>query len=303
MNEELTLQEWLHRYRDFKAETAAAKSTPAAVDALVKHLILYKGTRARLGDVDRDFCEGFLRYLTTAQSQRGGGTLLSPRTQHHYYVVMKAALAMAVREGLLLANPMTAVRREYLIRQTDAEREYLTLEELRRMMDTPFFDDETRRAFLFSCFTGLRISDLRRLTWAHLQPSVSSTGECTLRLSITIKKTGRLLSFHLSQEALRWLTKRGKPEDCVFRLPSDVTVNKHMKQWVAQAGVGKRLCFHSARHTFATAALTLGVDIYTTSKLLGHASVSTTQVYARIIDRKKDEAMRRFDSYFLRVCK
>ncbi|WP_420493249.1 tyrosine-type recombinase/integrase [Segatella copri] len=63
-------------------------------------------------------------------------------------------------------------------------------------------------------------------------------------------------------------------------------------------GITKQISFHTARHTFVTMMLTLGADIYTTSKLLGHSRISTTEIYAKIIDKKKDEAMNLIDKYF-----
>ena len=70
------------------------------------------------------------------------------------------------------------------------------------------------------------------------------------------------------------------------------------KEWAKAAGIKKNISFHTARHTFATMMLTLGADIYTTSKLLGHSRISTTEIYAKIVDKKKDEAMGLIDKFF-----
>ena len=74
-------------------------------------------------------------------------------------------------------------------------------------------------------------------------------------------------------------------------MPSEPSMNRALKRWVASAGINKNITLHTSRHTFATLLLTKGVDIYTTSKLLGHSKVSTTQVYAKIIDKKKEDAV------------
>ena len=71
-----------------------------------------------------------------------------------------------------------------------------------------------------------------------------------------------------------------------------------MKRWAKKAGIEKSLCFHMSRHTFATMELTLGADLYVVSKLLGHNDVSVTQIYADIINKKREEAVDLMDSAF-----
>ncbi len=71
-----------------------------------------------------------------------------------------------------------------------------------------------------------------------------------------------------------------------------------LSRWAREAGIGKHVTFHVSRHTFATMALTMGADIYTTSKLLGHTEVRTTQIYARIVNSKKEEAVALLDTAF-----
>lgn len=68
--------------------------------------------------------------------------------------------------------------------------------------------------------------------------------------------------------------------------------------WAKEAGIQKHVTFHTARHTFATMELTMGADLYTTSKLLGHTEVRTTQIYAKIVNSKKEEAVSLLDSAF-----
>ena len=76
------------------------------------------------------------------------------------------------------------------------------------------------------------------------------------------------------------------------------TINRHLAAWVLKAGIKKHVTFHTARHTFGTMMITLGADLYTTSKLMGHSRISTTEIYAKIVDKKKDEAMGLIDKFF-----
>ena len=88
-------------------------------------------------------------------------------------------------------------------------------------------------------------------------------------------------------------------EDSVFTtLPCEGTCNVQIKPWVKEAGITKHVTYHVSRHTFATMLLTLGADLYTVCKLLGHTDVKTTQIYAKIINKKKDDAIGLIDAEF-----
>ena len=108
----------------------------------------------------------------------------------------------------------------------------------------------------------------------------------------------------LSSEALKVLEEKKNPDEPIFKLPtSDATINYHIKKWVKSGHINKTISFHCSRHTFATMMLTLGADLYTTSKLLGHANVTTTQIYSKIIDKKKTEAVSLVDELFAQKSK
>lgn len=115
-----------------------------------------------------------------------------------------------------------------------------------------------------------------------------------------MEKTNDPIYLPLSQQAMKWLPERGdaKDEDRVFDLPSESRICIILDKWAKAAGINKHVTYHVSRHTFATMMLTLDVDIYTTSKLLGHKNISTTQIYAKIIDQKKDEAVNRVNDIF-----
>lgn len=85
-----------------------------------------------------------------------------------------------------------------------------------------------------------------------------------------------------------------KGENLTARKP----MKPHLTAWALKAGIKKHVTFHTARHTFGTMMITLGADLYTTSKLMGHSRISTTEIYAKIVDKKKDEAMGLIDKFF-----
>ena len=91
-----------------------------------------------------------------------------------------------------------------------------------------------------------------------------------------------------NQKELRKNSEDGK----VFLLPIDTgTINKVIRNWMKSAGIKKEITYHCSRHTFATMCLTYDIDIYTVKKLLGHSDLKSTEIYAKLIDKKKDEAI------------
>ena len=168
----------------------------------------------------------------------------------------------------------------------ESVRSYMTIEEVRALIATPIHNEKVKNAYLFSCFCGLRISDIIGLKWKDV---FMDNGQ--YRLAVAMQKTKEPIYLPLSNEALKWMPKRGdkSADEYVFKLPS--SINQILKPWAEAAGITKQFSFHTARHTFATMMLTLGADLYTVSKLLGHTSVRMTQVYAKIINKKKDDAV------------
>ena len=160
------------------------------------------------------------------------------------------------------------------------------------MINTPCKNTSVKEAFLFACFCGLRISDIKTLKWSDVKQETD--GICICKKMI---KTKQIVMVPLSENALVWMPNKGiaKMEDFVFCLPSYFTINSQVKQWAKSAGLEKKITFHTSRHTFATTLLTMGADLYTTSKLLGHQNIKTTQVYAEIVNKKKIETVNLLD--------
>lgn len=229
-----------------------------------------------LRGVDRGW---LLRFL---QRMRDGG--LSEGTVYMNWMNLSTVFNSAVRDGLVPESPFRRVGLSEKPRPVESVREYLTLEEVGRLRDTPCRRSEVKEAFLFSCFTGLRFSDVASLTWDRIRRT-----DLGRRLEARQHKTGAPVYVPLSRNAEDCLPEQG--DGLVWRLPSHETVNGVISSWVEEAGIRKHITFHCARHTYATLLLTYGADIYTVSKLLGHSDIGTTQIYAKIVDRKKQEAV------------
>lgn len=227
----------------------------------------------RFGDVTETLCTEFKDYLLEK---------LAVNSASAYFVKFKSALRAAAKKKLFTENPAIDVGG---IASEEVRKEFLTLEELQRLADVPFKYDDLRRASLFSALTGLRYSDIAKLTWQEVQHSQSQG----FYVRFKQQKTKHLETLPISEGAFELLGERGEATGKVFKsLRKAQTM--YLPAWTAKAGIDKQITFHCFRHTYATLQLTLGTDLYTVSKLLGHKDIATTQIYARIVDEKKREA-------------
>ena len=259
----------------------------------VRALRLFRGDYIAFRDVDKEFLSEFTDFLRQMPKASKYGVLkaggrLSNNSVVSYYGTLRTAINRAYKEGIITVNPTKEFDFASKVRQEPSRREYLTIDELKTLINTECRHEIVKRAFLFSCLCGLRVSDIRKLRWCDLQRSGGR-----VRIEITMQKTKEPLYLPISDEALKWLPERGEANDSdfIFPLTHEGTVNDTLQHWAKVAGITKHISFHVARHTHATMMLTLGADLYTVSKLLGHKNIATTQIYAKIVDKKKEEAI------------
>lgn len=250
-----------------------------------------------LTEVDVEFCRGFLYWLQTAKhGVAKDGKTISNGCAHHHQAVLNGALNRAVRDGYIKANPLKAIPSKEKYQPSESVREYLTMEELKKLMDTDCPHADVKKAFLLSSFTGLRLSDIRSLTWSLILTGPDGN---TKYIRTKMQKTQKFINLPLPAEAVACLNPTKDADEPIFTLSKGVSnIERNLDKWLENAGIEKHITFHCARHTFATMMLTLGADIYTTSKLLGHANVNTTTIYAKIVDQKKVEAVNLVDNFF-----
>lgn len=248
---------------------------------------------AMIKDVDKDFICGFADFLKTSKSKRGG--TLAKSTVAGYFTMFAMMIKFAVKQDFIIRNPLTKVDSKDRPEPGESTREYLTIDEVKALMNTPCKNEKIKSAFLFSCFCGLRISDVERLTWGNLMHD----GE-EVKARIIVKKTRRQLELPLSATALAFMPERGDAKDCdqVFTLPTLATIDLALHRWAKAAGIKKCVTFHVARHTFATMGLKAGQDIATVSELLGHKSIKTTQIYAKVVGENKTKAVNAIGALF-----
>ena len=259
------------------------------------HLKLYAGKRQDITfrDITPEWCEGFRRYLEkraicqnrfNKKGELSDKIPISQSSRQSYWAKFKACIHEARERHVVDDDPTRGIKG---FKVEDAERPYLTLDEVRRMAATPCRYPGLRRAFLFSCLSGLRKSDIVKLRWRDVKEEGGFT-----RIIFRQQKTKGLEYLDLSPEAVQFMGERRKPDDLVFNdFVYSASSNTELRMWAARAGVLKDFSFHCGRHTFAVLMLDLGADIYTLQKLLGHKEIHTTQVYAALLDKKKQAAV------------
>lgn len=287
--------EWIDQYAEKAKLSHKGNGYTSMLSSTRRQLVNYMGNSAKtklLQSIDEDFCTGFITYLNNAISSNGKP--LSGTTIYHYSRWLKDILQRAVVDELITRNPIDKlIQNKEMPTRPDVQMDYLTIDEVKHLMKTPLHHTQIKQAFIFACFTGLRISDIINLKWS----SIKTDGDA-MRFEIIMKKTSKPLAGKIPKIAQEWMPQQTDNPLVFHNLPTANYIDVIIRRWVAQSGLKKRVTFHTARHTFATMGLTLGTDLYTISKLLGHKSIATTQVYAQIIDKKKDEASDLLDNAF-----
>lgn len=247
--------------------------------------IFAKGDTILFADIDMKLVESFRRFLMTAPQGGNKSGTISQNTASTYFAIFKAGLKQAFIDGYLTIDISAKVKG---IQEQESRREYLTVEELNRLAQTPC-DPLLKRAALFSALTGIRHCDIQKLKWSEVEMFNGN-----YRLNFTQQKTKGVEYMPISEQAFQLCGERQDGDLLVFAgLPAPSWINRPIKRWVEAAGIKKHISFHCFRHSYATLQLAGGTDIYTVSKMLGHTNVRTTQIYAKVVDAKKENATKR----------
>lgn len=212
---------------------------------------------------------------------------MKPVTARGYLDVMRAGLNIAIEEQIIRDNPLKNID----IKVEETKREHLTENELKEFINTTSDFPEIKLAFLFSCFTGLRLGDVQGLKLSDFEDN---------NLNFRQQKTKKIEAYPLSEDALKiYLAQKEKYSNKgkVFDLPHKSKINRHLKELAKEAGIKKNLHYHMSRHTFAILALTNGMSIYEVSKFLGHKDIKTTEIYLKFVPEHKKKAISKMPNF------
>ena len=283
-------------FKNLVKEKRNSIENAAQWESLLKHLLNFvKDREVRFEEVNEIFLENFKQYLLKEPLTKSGRQL-SNNTAVSYFNRIKTALKEAYMQRVITDNPGTRVK---CIKEIPTRREYLTFEELQLLSKTDCEIPVLKNAFMFSSLTGLRHSDIKKMTWNELHYEENMGWV----LRFTQQKTKQVESLPISEQAIKFIDHdlefvkqkcqmKSLQNELVFKgLSYDAWMNKKLKNWIKEAGITKQITFHIARHSFATLQLSLNTDMATVSKLLGHKNLKTTQIYAKVLDASKVAAV------------
>ena len=211
---------------------------------------------------------------------------LNGETPATYFQLFKKMLRAGIREKMFtdkVSIMFSTYNKELQVRHTNGiKKEILTFDEIQTLASTNITNSEVKRAFLFSCVTGLRWCDIKQLQWKNIQNGI---------MSLSQAKTEYPVLINLNESAINILEKKGKGDDKVFILPSHTSCLKNLKWWCKKAGIQKHITWHCARHSFGTALVFYGNDMKTAGSLLGHTGLEYVGLYVRVSDKLKEKGV------------
>jgi integrase len=236
-------------------------------------------------DINLSLCEDFKAYLRNGPKLREKRSGIGHNSALSYYNKFRNALKQAWREKLLIDDFHELSPG---LKEKEAHVEFLTMADVKLLVQTPVKEEMLRRVVLLGILTGLRFSDIQHFTWAQ----VLGTPE-HYYLYFRQRKTDKPQHMPISDQVHELLGQRTQPEERVFHKLDYNKIRNFLIDWPALAGIPKHLTFSCLRHTYATLQLNNGTDIYTVSKMLGHRHLKTTQRYTRVLDQRKRDTTKR----------
>lgn len=211
---------------------------------------------------------------------------ISKNSASGYWSTFRGFLKILYRNRMIKTNVNDFLEK---IEPEDVAKEYLSMEELYCLAETPCKIPVLKTASLFSCLTSLRLSDVLSLCWEEIV-DFAAGGKCVHTIT---QKTKTEDIIPISDEALELIGYSPENNGLVFKGLKRSWTQQPMKEWIRSAGIIKNITFHSYRRTYATLQAAAGTDIRTIQSNMAHKSITTTQRYMKVVDSNKREATTR----------
>lgn len=237
----------------------------------LKHLKAFAPNGLKFTDLDEYWLNDFKVFLIDNQQ-------LKTSSIANYFNVVLHAVHKAFKDRMIdidYADDVKAPKVKQAIRL------YLTDNELIRLENTECKNPLLKKAFLFSCKTGMAYADIKNLKWKNIEKDINNK----YYIAFHRKKTNELQYLPIIDEAVDILGEFGNPDDYIFdKLNYNSWMLTILNKWVIKAKIDKDITFHNGRHTFATMMIHRGVSIVHLSKLLNHKDIKTTMIYVKVLN-------------------
>jgi site-specific recombinase XerD len=237
-------------------------------------------------EIKETFVLGYIEFMRSRNNSEG--------TIYRSLSILRMFVKILIRRHKISIDPMQNIS----LKRAKSRREFLELNELEKLYYSfrlqasklNYGEREAIRAFLFSCFTGLRYSDLKNLTLRNVQNG---------KIRIITQKTGSQIYIPIPKQAMELIYYQDSMRlkdatGTVFHVVNNSTFNKNLRSGSKKLGFQHYLHTHLARHTFATSCITFGMPIEVISKMLGHSNLQTTLIYANYANSVIDREMKKF---------
>ena len=264
------MKEYLKQYK---------KKDRRMMAATLRHLQQFHRRKTLSTDqLTKNFCIHFLEYLREH---------LKGNTPVGYFKKFRMFINKCIEEGHLPSNPTQGIK---LTQYNEVTKQILSIEEVKKLALTPCSNNHVKRAFLFSCYCGLRWCDIRRLRFDDID--LQARRITILQQKVQSHSQKAILHLNLNQTAIKLILQAPiHSSDYVFKLPSYTYMLRILQKWKTQANIQKHVTFHVARHTFITHIMANGASIKTAAALAGHSSTKHTEKYIHVIDELKQKAV------------
>jgi integrase len=269
-------------FMEYCKNLSKERNNPPPWTTMIMHLSRFQERKLPISQVNEVFASKFRSYLGRLEG-------CNSTTRRNYLITFKIALKSAAKDGYI--PDFTSRLANFKIAET--RRNFLTVEQIEALSAADCQREDVRYAFLFSCFTGMRLSDVEKLTFGDVQMIQKRR-----YIAYQQKKSKKHELLPLNKQAEVYLenaaslhVKQPEEQKCIFALPSRSTIQIALERWGENAGLPFHLHFHISRHTYATLSLQGGVPIYNLSKMMGHSTVAMTEIYSHMISEAKIAAV------------